>query len=95
MTDAISKFTRQAGVHNSSAEKASQKNVSADRPGQSKASTSADQVILSKAAESAMNSSDFDNTKVDEIKKQISQGKYPLDSKVIAKNFIALESMID
>ena len=95
MTDAISKFTRQAGVQSSSADKASQKNVSAERPNQSKASTSTDEVILSSAAESAMKASDFDSNKVDEIKKQISQGKYPLDSKVIAKNFVALESMID
>ena len=42
-----------------------------------------------------MSVSDFDNNKVEEIKRQISQGKYPLDSKVIAKNFLALESMID
>ena len=95
MTDAISKFSRQAGVPNSPADKASQKNVSADRLGQSGASTSTDEVILSKAAESAMSVSDFDNNKVEEIKRQISQGKYPLDSKVIAKNFVALESMID
>ena len=42
-----------------------------------------------------MKSKDFDSSKVDEIKRQISEGKYPLDSKVIAKNFVALESMID
>jgi negative regulator of flagellin synthesis FlgM len=95
MTDAISKFTRQAGVTNSTADKASQSKDSAGRPDQSKASTSTDEVILSKAAESAMKSNDFDSSKVDEIKRQISEGKYPLDSKVIAKNFVALESMID
>ena len=95
MTDAISKFTRQAGVPNSTADKASQSKVSAERPDQSKASKSTDEVILSKAAESAMKSNDFDSSKVDEIKRQISEGKYPLDSKVIAKNFVALESMID
>ena len=38
---------------------------------------------------------DLISTKVDEIKRQISEGRYPLDSKVIAKNFVALESMID
>ena len=69
MTDAISKFTRQAGVSNSTADKASQSKVSAGRPDESKASTSTDEVILSKAAESAMKSKDFDSSKVDEIKK--------------------------
>ena len=63
--------------------------------GVSKPTTSNDEVVLSKAAASALAASDFDNTKVEQIKRQISEGKYPLDSKVIAENFVALESMIE
>ena len=59
------------------------------------APTSTDEVVLSKAAASALAASDFDNSKVEQIKRQISEGKYPLDSKVIAENFVALESMIE
>ena len=88
MTDAISKFTRQAGVPNSTADKASQDKVSAGRSDQSKASTSTDEVILSKAAESAMKSNDFDSTKVDEIKREIAllSDKFILNSPRLLAN---------
>ena len=94
MTDAISKFTRPAGTLNSPADRTSPKS-SQDGVGVNKPSTSTDEVVLSKAAASALAASDFDNSKVEQIKRQISEGKYPLDSKVIAENFVALESMIE
>jgi negative regulator of flagellin synthesis FlgM len=37
---------------------------------------------------------EFDATKVARIKEAIEQGNYPLDSKRIAENFMAIESMI-
>ena len=94
MTDAISKFTRSAGALNSPADRAGAKGGETS-VGVSKPSSSTDEVVLSKAAASALAVSDFDNNKVEQIKRQISEGKYPLDSKVIAENFVALESMIE
>ena len=94
MTDAISKYTRSAGNLNSPTDRANSKTgqVGTDV---NKAQSSTDEVVLSKAAASALSASDFDNKKVEQIKQQISEGKYPLDSKVIAENFVALESMIE
>ena len=94
MTDAISKFTRSAGNLNSPADKANSK-IGQASVGVSKPSSSTDEVVLSKVAASALAANDFDNNKVEQIKRQIAEGKYPLDSKVIAENFVALESMIE
>ena len=94
MTDAISKYTRSAGTLNSTADRANTKPGQASA-GASKTPPSTDEVVLSEAAASALSASDFDNKKVEQIKQQISEGKYPLDSKVIAENFVALESMIE
>jgi len=94
MTDAISKFTRSAGNLNSPTDKANSKSGQ-ESVAVSKPSSSTDEVVLSKAAASALAANDFDNNKVEQIKRQIAEGKYPLDSKVIAENFVALESMIE
>ena len=94
MTDAISKYTRSAGTLNSPADRANTKTGQVGA-GASKTSPSTDEVVLSEAAASALSANDFDNKKVEQIKQQISEGKYPLDSKVIAENFVALESMIE
>ena len=94
MTDAISKYTRSAGTVNSQADRANPKTGQVG-VGVSKPSASTDEVVLSEAAASALSTNDFDSSKVAQIKKQISEGKYPLDSKVIAENFVALESMIE
>ena len=94
MTDAISKYTRPAGTLNSPADRANTKSGQVDS-GVSKPSSTTDEVVLSEAAASALSANDFDSKKVEQIKQQISEGKYPLDSKVIAENFVALESMIE
>ena len=94
MTDAISKYTRSAGTLNSPVDRANTKSGQASA-GASKTSPSTDEVVLSEAATSALSANDFDSKKVEQIKQQISEGKYPLDSKVIAENFVALESMIE
>lgn len=94
MTDAISKYTRSAGTLNTPADKANNK-PGQSSAGASKAPSPTDEVVLSKAASSALSANDFDSQKVEQIKQQISEGKYPLDSKVIAENFVALESMIE
>ena len=95
MTDAISKFTRSAGAPNSPTDRASAKGGETSVDVSKPSSSSTDEVVLSKAAASALAANDFDNNKVEQIKRQISEGKYPLDSKVIAENFVALESMIE
>ena len=94
MTDAISKYTRSAGNMNSPADRANAKTGQVGT-GVTKTPSSKDEVVLSEAAASALSANDFDNKKVEQIKQQISEGKYPLDSKVIAENFVALESMIE
>jgi len=44
--------------------------------------------------QAALNQPDFDAEKVARIKQAIEQGLYPVDSRRIAENFMALESMI-
>ena len=39
-------------------------------------------------------SSDFDEAKVESIKRAIKEGNYPLDSRRIAESFLSLESLI-
>lgn len=83
---------------------------SASRPGAAKADTKAptlreglaaalmtsgaDVVQLSEVAREAMKEPQFDRAKVEAIKQAIQQGQYPLDSRRIAENFVAIEQMI-
>ena len=53
-----------------------------------------DMLILSDVAKKAMNEPGFDRAKVESIKKAIQEGQYPLDSRRIAENFVAIERMI-
>jgi len=53
-----------------------------------------DRVELSGVQEKAMAAPDFDSEKVERIKQAIREGNYPLDSRRIAENFMALERMI-
>jgi negative regulator of flagellin synthesis FlgM len=53
-----------------------------------------DMLILSDVAKKAMNEPGFDRAKVESIKKAIQDGQYPLDSRRIAENFVAIERMI-
>jgi negative regulator of flagellin synthesis FlgM len=54
----------------------------------------ADSVQLSNVSAKAMNESDFDRVKVEEIKQAIKDGQYPLNPRRIAESFHALEQMI-
>ena len=92
--DAISKFTRATGNVNATNDKSGAKSAPPNTES-SKGTSETDKVVLSEAVATALRTNDFDNSKVDKIKQQIAEGKYPLDSKVIAENFVALESMID
>jgi negative regulator of flagellin synthesis FlgM len=53
-----------------------------------------DKLELSAAARQTIQEPGFDRAKVDAIKLALQQGQYPLDSRRIAENFIAIENMI-
>ena len=53
-----------------------------------------DEVVFSERVTAAMNRADFDQEKVDRIKKAIEEGNYPVNTRRIAENFAALERMI-
>ena len=63
---------------------------------QSKATSAAggDKIDFSAEAERLIAEPGFDATKVAAIKQAIASGNYPLDTKRIAENFVALEKMI-
>tara|TARA_S200000501_G_scaffold372437_1_gene417455 strand:- start:830 stop:1135 length:306 start_codon:yes stop_codon:yes gene_type:complete len=54
-----------------------------------------DEFILSDVAKKALESEpSFDREKIDAIRLAIQEGNYPLNTRRIAENFIAMESMI-
>ena len=53
-----------------------------------------DQLILSKAAENAFATAEFDEAKVNAIKAALREGNYPLNERRIAENFLAIEMMV-
>ena len=53
-----------------------------------------DQLILSKEAEAALATAEFDEAKVEAIKTALQEGNYPLNERRIAENFVAIERMI-
>jgi negative regulator of flagellin synthesis FlgM len=53
-----------------------------------------DELVLSDTARSIAASEAFDREKVEAIKLAISEGNYPLDSRRIAENFLALERLL-
>ena len=55
----------------------------------------ADEVKLSAVAQKAMQEPEFDRAKVEAIKVAIQQGQYPIDTRRIAENFMAIEKMIN
>ena len=97
MTDPISNLGRAASEVNPGADKInSNKANNAAQAAVEKAPVqpTADEVILSEAAESALADAAFDSAKVDRIKQAIQEGNYPLDAKRIAESFMSLERMI-
>jgi negative regulator of flagellin synthesis FlgM len=100
MTDAISQYGRlaqsDAGVR-STLDKLSKKpghSLAAAESPSRPAGPGEDSVTLSKVQEKMDAEPDFDRAKVESIKQAIAQGQYPLDSRRIAENFVALERMI-
>lgn len=98
MTDPISHFGRKAQI-----ESASRQVVAKGEPRSFASSTEAtgrsvapatDELQLSEVARQAMQEPEFDRAKVEAIKTAIQQGQYPLDSRRIAENFVAIEKMI-
>ena len=53
-----------------------------------------DEVTLSAAVEAALDKAEFDSQKVEQIKKMLANGEYPLDAKKIAESFHALERLM-
>ena len=99
MTDGISNLSRSAIDLNNTADrlKSSNKaldNATAEQPSGAKSAPANDEVILSKAAEAAMASGEFDAAKVEQIKQALAEGNYPLDERRIAESFVAIESML-
>jgi flagellar biosynthesis anti-sigma factor FlgM len=65
--------------------------------GAAKASTHApgpDALQLSNVSARAMAEPDFDRVKVDAIKQALKEGNYPLNPRLIAESFYAIEQMI-
>ncbi len=54
-----------------------------------------EQLDLSETARRSMADPTFDRAKVDAIKAALREGTYPLDSRKIAENFVALERLVD
>lgn len=53
-----------------------------------------DTVELSESAQLELRAEQFDRAKVESIKQALQNGQYPLDSRRIAENFYAIESLI-
>ena len=98
MTDPISSFRRIAQMDTPSrpaAAKVSERPSDAMSEAAVKpAGMQTDQLQLSEVAQKAMQEPEFDRAKVESIKLAIQQGLYPVDSRRIAENFVAIEKMI-
>lgn len=98
MTDPISSFRRIAQLdtpNRSAAAKVSERPSDASEGAAAKpAGMQTDELQLSEVAKKAMQEPQFDRAKVESIKLAIQQGNYPVDSRRIAENFVAIEKMI-
>ncbi len=98
MTDHISQLGRKAQIENGARTTATKGDTRASGPLLEAAGRSAapatDELQLSDIARKAMHEPEFDRAKVDAIRTAIQQGQYPLDSRRIAENFVAIEKMI-
>ena len=98
MTDPISSFRRVAQMDSSNRQvsaKAQERASDAAPEGLTKVlAPQSDEVKLSAVAQKAMQEPEFDRAKVEAIKLAIQQGQYPVDTRRIAENFMAIEKMI-
>ena len=98
MTDPISHFGRKASIESANRQPVAKGEPrvsapSAEATGRA-AAPATDELQLSKVAQQAMQEPEFDRAKVEAIKTAIQQGQYPMDSRRIAENFVAIEKMI-
>ncbi|WP_019431167.1 flagellar biosynthesis anti-sigma factor FlgM [Limnohabitans sp. Rim47] len=98
MTDPISHFGRKAQIESASRQATGKGEPrvfapTAEAPVRA-APPATDELQLSSVARQAMQEPEFDRAKVEAIKTAIQQGQYPLDSRRIAENFVAIEKMI-
>jgi len=105
MNDPISnnRTTLQGGLQRTGADKATRKaDATLGMKGDSVAtpadaarrSPGADEVVLTNVMQKAMDAPSYDQAKVENIKKAIKDGQYPLDPRRIAESFNALEKLI-
>ena len=102
MTDPVSNLGRRAQSDpsvRSAIDKATPKSTTPDASsaGAAKSSTHApgpDALQLTNVTERAMAEPGFDRAKVDVIKQAIKEGNYPLNPRLIAESFHAIEQMI-
>lgn len=108
MSDAISNYGRMtqsnAAAIRSSVDKTGKKPAAQTAPVQGGAtsqaadktsSAGADKVSLSNVAQLALDQPGFNRAKVDAIKRDLQEGKYAINPRLIAENFVALERMIN
>jgi negative regulator of flagellin synthesis FlgM len=99
MTDPISHFGRKAQIETGNRQAVAKAEPRAAAPASEAAGPAAapptDELRLSDVARQAMQEPEFDRAKVDAIKTAIQQGQYPMDSRRIAENFVAIEKMIN
>lgn len=99
MTDPISSFRRIAQMDAASRPAAGKATERSSETTQGTAAKStgmqSDELQLSEVAQQAMKEPEFDRAKVESIKQAIHQGLYPVDSRRIAENFVAIEKMIN
>ena len=74
--------------------KVSERATSDIKPAAETSPQTSDQVSLSPEMTKALEDATFDAAKVANIKEAIENGNYPLDSRKIAENFVALERLI-
>jgi negative regulator of flagellin synthesis FlgM len=74
--------------------KVSEQAASNIKPAAETSTQTLDQVSLSPEMTKALEEATFDAAKVANIKEAIENGNYPLDSRKIAENFVALERLI-
>ena len=102
MTDPVSNFGRRAQSDpsvRSAIDKAAPKSTAPDASSAGAAKPTAhapgpDALQLSNVSQRAMAEPDFDRAKVDAIKQAIKEGNYPLNPRLIAESFHAIEQMI-
>ncbi|WP_291924128.1 flagellar biosynthesis anti-sigma factor FlgM [Limnohabitans sp.] len=98
MTDPISHFGRKAQIESANRQAVAKGEPRASSPASDGvrplAPPATDELRLSKIAQEALQEPEFDRAKVEAIKTAIQQGQYPLDSRRIAENFVAIEKMI-